>query len=145
MTEVSLFRLYLLRAVYLLIGVGLLIEIWPQIVRHDGNVELMHGVVNCMLGTFCVLALLGIRYPLRMLPVLLWELGWKALWLFVVALPQWRAGTMSEGVAGVAFACLVGIVVPLALPWRHVYERYWLAPGDRWGGAVRPAPVDAVQ
>lgn len=142
MSQVSLFRLYLLRAVYLLIGAGLLVQVWPRILWPTAGQDLMQGVVNCMLGAFCMLALLGIRYPLRMLPVLLWELAWKALWLLVVALPQWRAGTMDEDTAATAFACLVGVVVPLVLPWRYLFERYLRAPGDRWRG---PAAVDRVQ
>jgi hypothetical protein len=142
MTDVSLFRLYLLRAVYLLIGAGLLVQVWPRILWAQPERELMQGVVDCMLAALCVLALLGIRYPLRMLPVLLWELAWKSLWLIVVALPQWRAGTMDEGTAATAFACLVGVVVPLALPWRYLLERYLHAPGDRWSG---PAPADRLQ
>lgn len=142
MTDVSLFRLYLLRAVYLLIGAGLLVQVWPGILSAEPGQDLMQGVVNCMLGALCVLALLGIRYPLRMLPLLLWELAWKTLWLVMVALPQWRAGTMDEGTAATAFACLVGVVVPLALPWRYLFERYLRAPGDRWRG---PAAADRVQ
>lgn len=142
MTEVSLFRLYLLRAVYLLIGAGLLMQVWPRILWATPGQGLMHGVVNCMLGALCGFALLGIRYPLRMLPLLLWELAWKALWLLTIALPQWRAGTMDEDMAATAFACLVGVVVPLALPWRYLVERYVRAPGDRWRKA--PAP-DRVQ
>lgn len=142
MTDVSLFRLYLLRAVYLLIGVGLLVQVWPRLLWPEPGLELMQGVVDCMLAALCILALLGIRYPLRMLPVLLWELAWKSLWLLVVALPRWRAGTMDEGTTATVFACLIGVVVPLALPWGYLLDRYWRARGDRWRG---PAPADRVQ
>ena len=130
---------------YLLIGASLVAQIGPKILRYHGQWELMEGVVQCMLVVFGLLCLLGIRYPLRMLPVLLWELGWKALWLLVIALPQWRAGTLAGDTAETAFNCMVGIIVPLALPWRYVYERYARAPGDRWGRAPGVTAPDAVQ
>jgi hypothetical protein len=143
MNDVSLFRLNLLRAVYLLIGVGLALNIWPQLGRPQ---ELMHGVVNCMLAVVAVLALAGVRHPLRMLPILLWEMLWKALWVLLVALPAWRAGTMDEGIAATLFACAVGVVVPLTLPWTYVWRRYVTDRAEPWRRAKAPAPgAHAVQ
>ncbi|WUR14295.1 hypothetical protein E7V67_004100 [[Empedobacter] haloabium] len=130
MNDVSLFRMNLLRAVYLLIGVGLAVNVWPQLA--GAPVELMQGVVNCMLAVVGLLAFVGVRHPLRMLPLLLWEMLWKALWVLLVALPAWRAGTMDEGIAATLFACAVGIVVPLALPWSYVWRRYVAEAGEPW-------------
>lgn len=130
--DVSLARLYALRAAYLLIAVGLGIEIWPGILHHEQPWELMQGVVNCVLGAVSLLALLGLRYPLAMLPLLMFEMLWKGLWLLVVAAPLWRAGTMDGGVAATAFACLVGVVFPIVIPWRYVIANYVLRTGDRW-------------
>jgi len=39
MTEVSTFRLYLLRATYLLIAVGMGVQIWPGILQHPSDLE----------------------------------------------------------------------------------------------------------
>ena len=41
-----------------------------------------------MLTAMSVLALLGPRHPIRMLPVLLFEALWKLIWLSLVALAQ---------------------------------------------------------
>jgi hypothetical protein len=65
MSEVSTFRLYLMRATYLLILVGLGFTIWPGIVHHARAVGLMDGVVSSLLAAVSVLAALGIRYPLQ--------------------------------------------------------------------------------
>ncbi len=92
MHDISLFRLYLLRALYLLIVVGLGATVWPGVLYGAHQWALMEGTVVCMLAAFSILAALGLRYPLQMLPVLLWKLVWKTLWLFIVALPQWWAG-----------------------------------------------------
>jgi hypothetical protein len=74
---------------------------------------------------------LGIRYPLQMIPVLLWELTWKTIWL-IVALPAWQSGTPDEAIIGTTIECLVVIIIPLAMPWKYVYARYIQQPGDRW-------------
>ena len=57
--EVSLFRLYLLRALYLLIVVGLGIVRWPEVIQQviyqEKDWERMEGVVACMLTAFSAL------------------------------------------------------------------------------------------
>lgn len=132
MHSVSLLRLYLLRAVYLLIATGLAAFVWPNVLHNSSTWGLMQGVVQCMLAVFSVLLLLGVRYPLQMLPLLLWELGWKALWLSIVAYPLWKAGQLDQATAKVAGACLMAIVVPLVIPWTYVYERYLKHASERW-------------
>ena len=136
MHQVSLLRLYMLRAVYLIIAVGLGMVVWPGIIHHDKPWELMQGFVNCMLAAFGLLCALGVRYPLQMLPVLLWELVWKTLWLAIVALPAWRAGPMDQAMMENVFACLLVVMIPIAMPWRYVVDNYLRRPGDRWRDAV---------
>ncbi len=136
MYEVSLLRLYLLRALYLLIVVGLGIVQWPEVInqfiQQENSWELMDGVVACMLTAFSVLSILGLRYPLQMLPLLLWELVWKSIWLIVVALPLWSAGQMDESTWATAYACLMVVIVPFVIPWRFVFAHYVKKRGDRW-------------
>ena len=136
MHQVSLLRLYMLRAVYLIIAVGLGMVVWPGIIHHDKPWELMQGFVNCMLAAFGLLCAVGVRYPLQMLPVLLWELVWKTLWLAIVALPAWRAGPMDQAMMENVFACLLVVMIPIAMPWRYLVDNYLRRPGDRWRDAV---------
>lgn len=143
MNEVSLFRLHLLRALYLLIVVGLGIVVWPGVIHHDKPWELMEGVVACMLAAFSALSILGLRYPLQMLPLLLWELVWKSIWLIVVALPLWWAGQMDESTWATASACLMGVIIPFIIPWRHVWAHYVIKRGDRWRRSDRRALVSS--
>ncbi|MBD0380916.1 hypothetical protein [Paenibacillus sedimenti] len=132
MNEVSLFRLYLLRAMYLLIVVGLSIVVWPGVIHQEEPWELKEGVVACMLAAFSALSVLGLRYPLQMLPLLLWELVWKSIWLIVVAVPLWSTGQMDESTRAIASDCLVVVIVPFVIPWRYVFKHYVKKHGDRW-------------
>jgi hypothetical protein len=132
MNEVSLFRVYVLRAMYLFIVVGLGVYLWPGVLDPQKHWELMQGQATCMLAAFSLLCFLGLRYPLQMLPVLLWEVIWKTLWLAIVALPQCRAGHLDESMKATIFACSMVLLVYLAIPWRYVFRHYVTAHGDRW-------------
>ena len=134
--EVSLFRLYLLRAQYFFIVLGLAIVRWPEVIQQviyqEKDWELKEGVVVCMLTAFSALLVLGLRYPLQMLPLLLWELVWKSIWLIVVALPLWSAGQLDESTWATAYNCLFVLTVPFIIPWRFVFAHYVKKRGDRW-------------
>jgi hypothetical protein len=144
MHEVSTFRLYVLRAAYLLIVVGVGLMIWPLLLDAPETVEHFRGVTWCLLSTVAVLAVVGLRYPLRMLPLLLFELLWKATWLLTIGLPLRRSGPLVGAFGETWFANVMGVVVvSLAIPWGYVVRTYLRAPGDRW--TSRTATASAVQ
>ena len=132
MSDISTFRLYLLRAAYLLISVGLAFTIWPQIILHGTKWPLWYGVGCSLLAAVSVLAVLGIRYPLKMLPVLFFELIWKAIWLIAVALPMWSANQIDAATLETAQNCLTGVILLFLIPWSYVSANYLKKPGDRW-------------
>lgn len=136
MNEVSMARLYLLRALYLLVVVGLGIVLWPGIIHHEKPWELARGSVNCMLAGFSIMCAFGVRYPLQMLPILLWEALWKTLWLGIVALPQWWAGNLDDSTRQQIFDLSLVVLVYIAVPWGYVYKHYVKKNGDRWGTSV---------
>jgi len=77
-------------------------------------------------------AALGLRYPVQMLPLLLFELIWKAIYLTAFALPLWSAHQITPAVAeDIKAVLMVVIFVPL-IPWRYVFAHYVLKHGDRW-------------
>lgn len=130
--ELPAWRLNALRCAYLLLIVGLGIQVWPGIILRHAGWELMESVVQCMLGALSLLALLGLRHPVRMLPLLLFELAWKAIWLAVVAAPKWASGAMDEATLETTFACLLVVVFLPVIPWRRVAATFLSGPGDRW-------------
>ena len=129
---ISPLRLNLLRAGYLLLVAGLGTIIWPQILDPQTTWSLDYGVIACMLGALCALSVIALRYPLRMLPLLMFEMTWKALWLLRVALPLWYSHQLSPRAAETVFACATAIVFPFVTPWGHVWRTYVAAPADPW-------------
>jgi hypothetical protein len=67
-----------------------------------------------------------------MLPVLLFELAWKSIWLIAVAFPLWSANQLDARTSETVRDCLfAAILIPL-IPWRYVIAQYVTRPGDRW-------------
>ena len=132
MTNMPVWRLYALRAGYLLLVLGLGSVIWPGIIHHEKPWTLWQGVVNCMLAAMSALAMLGLRYPLQMLALLFFELAWKLIWLIVVALPLWSAHQMDAGTLEFVYECFVAVIFVIVIPWDYMFANYVMKPGDRW-------------
>ncbi len=131
MSEVSTFRLYTLRAMYLYMVVGLVIFKWPAILNPPPGLSNEGSIVGSVLAAFSILALLGIRYPVKMLPILFMEFLFKFIW-FV----GWGPFTRELGPEAQLSltGMLMGIIlVPLTVPWGYIFNHYVKAPGDRWG------------
>ena len=129
-SEVSLARLYVLRATCLLLVVGVGAMVLPPILSHE---PLARGVIPSLLGGVWVLAFFGLRYPLQMLPVLMFELAWKSIWLLAFGLPQWSSGVAPPTFAQDFQAITAGVVLmPIVIPWGYVWRHYFKQRGDRW-------------
>jgi len=89
--ETSMFRLYLMRLLYLLNFVMLGLSVWPEIISHAGAWDPVKGVAFSFWAALSVLSGLGLRYPLKMLPLLLLQLLYKSIWVIAIALPLWSA------------------------------------------------------
>lgn len=129
-SEVSLARLYALRAMYLLLVIGGAIVFLPQLIGHEPTAR---GVIPSMLAGVWMLACFGLRYPLQMLPLLLFELVWKTIWLIDYGLPQRMAGVnttqFTEDFKAIALGPL--LLIPI-IPWGYVFRHYLKKPGARW-------------
>src|ERR1700674_4097530 len=106
-SEVSLARLYVLRATYLLLVVGLGATIVPPLINHA---PMARGVIPSLLGGVWLLAFIGLKYPLQMLPLLMFEFAWKTIWLLAFGLPQWSAGQMPPTFAEDFRSIVFGVI-----------------------------------
>ena len=128
--DVSFIRLCVLRAAYLLLVVGLGATMVPGILSHELT---SRGVIPSLLGALWLLAFLGLRYPLQMLPLLLFEFAWKLIWMLAYGLPQYSSGRLPATFGEDFFNIGLGVILmPLVIPWGHVWRRYVRQPGTRW-------------
>jgi hypothetical protein len=128
--EVSLARIYVLRATYLLLVIGLGGMIVPDVLSHP---VISRGVIPSLLGAVWVLAFVGLKYPLEMLPLLMFEFAWKSIWMVAYGLPQWSASQLPPTFAEDSFNIGLGVILmPLVIPWGYVYRHYLKQSGARW-------------
>lgn len=128
--EVSLLRLYLIRAMALVFVVGGFFVHLPWLFDPDLT---RRGMLDCMLVGLWVVSFFGLRYPLQMLPILLFEFVWKTIWLLTFGAPQWLAGMESPQLREDLWAIGLGpIVFGLVIPWGYVWRHYFRKPADRW-------------
>lgn len=125
-------RLNVMRFGYGFMGVGLAIVKWPLLFSDAASLPVMAGVVTCLLTAMSLLAFLGLKYPERMLPILLFEVAWKVMWMAVVALPHLVAGELSPELSSLLFNCSFVVVIIAVIPWGYVWRRYVKTSGDRW-------------
>ncbi len=129
--HIALWQVNLLRVGYLVLGIGLAVVTWPLLLDHS-SWTLDEGTIDCILVAMSLLALVGIRYPVRMLPLLLFEVTWKVIWLGTVALPLWADDKLEGAIRAQTGAVLWVVVIIVTIPWRHVLAQYVAAPADPW-------------
>jgi hypothetical protein len=134
--DLPLWRVNLMRVGYAVMGVGLAVVKWPVVIGYYRTMPLFEGVVAVLLTAMSLLAFLGLRYPVRLLPILLFESLWKLIWLAVVALPAVVAGDVDRAMSEVIFSCSLVVIILAVVPWRYVWQRYVVAKGDRWRAAA---------
>jgi hypothetical protein len=133
MTEVSTFRLYIMRLLYLLNFVLLGMSVWPGLINHGKPWDPMHGIAVSFWGALSALSGLGIRYPLKMLPLLIMQMSYKSIWLLAVYLPLRSADHLDSVATELFSVCAIGLVVDLiVIPWPYVLANYVRKPGERW-------------
>src|SRR3974390_40411 len=88
-------HIYLLRLLYfgILVFVGL--DAWRSILHHQGPWDHVNAVAFCIWAAYPTLFAFGLIHPLKWLPLVLFMIFYKTLWLIVVAYPLWRANALA--------------------------------------------------
>ncbi len=124
MPPVSTLHLSLLRACYAVLVVGLSLRYGPVFADGLSGLPRMDGVVVALLSALGVLSVAGLFSPIRMLPLLVFEIGWKLIWVSAVALPKWLDGSLDEASLSILFNCAVVLPFVFVVPWRYVVRTF---------------------
>jgi hypothetical protein len=120
-------NIYLLRLLFLLVAVFVGYDSWSFILGHEGSWDPVRAAAFCMWGAFALLAVPGLFHPLRMLPLVLFEIIYKVIWLLVVAYPLWSTNQLAGSPAEGMTEAFLWVILPIvAMPWRYAFNRYVL-------------------
>jgi hypothetical protein len=130
-------NIYLLRLIYLLILLFVGSDSWMSIITHSGPWDHVRAVAFCAWAAYSTLCLLGVFHPLKMLPIMLFVLAYKVLWLFVVAYPLWRANALAGSPAeAMTYVFLWVPLMIIAVPWKYVFQNYVMGRTNKVGRVV---------
>ncbi len=117
-------RLHLLRLCYLLLVGGLGVFVVPRLIALPSDWSANRAVIDCFLGALSGLSILGLFRPLAMLPLLLFELAWKFIFMLRIALQAMLGGTLEPAFEAVFWECVPVLLFVPIIPWRHVWHIY---------------------
>ena len=121
---VALWRINAMRFLFLLMALVMGSVVWRQLLFESTDWDVNRGLAKSMLAALALLSLFGVRYPLQMLPLMLYEITWKTVWLLGIALRAWLANKWTPGIESLFYDC-VGIVIAIFIvPWGYVLARY---------------------
>jgi hypothetical protein len=84
-------------------------------------------VAFCVWAAYPTLSIFGLLRPLRWLPIVIFMILYKTLWVIVVANPLWRAGALAGSPAGeTAHIFVWAPLIALIVPWVYVFQTYVL-------------------
>lgn len=120
-------HVYLLRTVFLLMFLFVGYDSWSYLLKHEGAWDPMKAAAWSMFAAYSAMAILGILQPLKMLPIMIFVVLYKSIWLLFVAWPLWSSGQLAGSPAeGMARIFMWVPLAMLVVPWKYVLEKYVL-------------------
>lgn len=102
-------------------------DAWTELITHEGPWNPEVAIAWCAIAAYTTLSGLGIFHTLKMLPIMLFMLLYKSLWLIFVAYPLWKNGTLAGSEAEGWAQIFMGIFIPMIfIPWKYIFKTYVL-------------------
>jgi hypothetical protein len=126
--KVAVWQVNAMRFLFLLMAVIMGSMVWQQLLFESAEWDVMRGLAKSMLAALALLSLLGVRYPMQMLPLMLYEIAWKTIWMILIAGRAWMTDKWTPDIEGLFYDCVGIIIAYFIVPWRYVWARYFVQP-----------------
>ena len=119
--------IYVLRLFFALMFAMMGYSAWTHILFHKGEWEPINAVTWCTWAAYSTLSLFGIYNTLKMLPIMLFMVFYKGLWLIVVAYPLWKTNALKGSSAEELTSIFIWVIIPLIfIPWKYFFRTFIL-------------------
>jgi hypothetical protein len=124
-------NIYLLRLLFFLVVVFVASDSWSAILKHQGPWDHVKAAAICMWASYSVLSIFALINPLKWLPIVMFEIFYKIIWLIIVAYPLWSTNRLAGSPAEEMTYAFLWVILPIvAMPWGYFFRTYvW--PGAR--------------
>ncbi len=120
-------NIYLLRLLFFLTFLFVGTTSWNYIFTFEGTWDHVKAVAFCVWAAYSTLSVLGLLHPLKMLPLVLFQIFYKVLWLLVVAYPLWSTNQLAGSPAEeMTYTFLWVPLAIIAVPWQYAFKNYIL-------------------
>ena len=120
-------NIYLLRLVYFLTAFAVGSEVWTHIFTYAGPWDHVKAVAFCAWAAYSALSILGLVNPLRMLPIIMFIIFYKTIWLILIAYPLWSSDKLAGSPAEQMTYTFLWIPLAIvAMPWRYFFTHFVL-------------------
>jgi hypothetical protein len=133
-------NIYLLRLMFVLILIFVARDSWATLLTHQGPWDPLQAVAYSVWAAYSTLFFFALFQPLKWLPLVLFEIAYKAIWLAIVAYPLWSSHQLAGSPAEPLTDAFLWIPLPLlAVPWGYAFRTYFAFGGKRRSAASRAA------
>lgn len=120
-------NIYLLRLLYFLMAAFVATDAWMTLLTHQGGWDHVRVVAFCVWAAYATLSIFGLIHPLKWLPIMVFMIFYKSLWLIVFAYPLWRSGALAGSPAEEMTGVFLMIPLPIiAVPWVYFFRNFIL-------------------
>ncbi|MEQ1517271.1 MAG: hypothetical protein ABL931_12370 [Usitatibacteraceae bacterium] len=102
--------------------------VWLQLLFESADWDVMRGLAKSIIAALALMSLWGVRCPMQMLPLMIYEIAWKTIWIILIAGRGWMAGKWTPDIEGLFYDCIGIIIAYFIVPWRYVWARYVALP-----------------
>jgi hypothetical protein len=96
-----------------------------NLLGHEGDWDPVRAAALSMWAATSILSVFGLINPLRWIPLFLFEIAYKSIWLAVVAYPLWAEGRLAGSPAEDLALSFLPVIFPIiAMPWGYVFRTY---------------------
>jgi hypothetical protein len=118
-------NIYLLRLLFLLVVIFVGSDSWSTIIKHQGQWDHVRAAAVCMWAAYSVLSIFGLLNPLKWLPIVMFEIFYKLIWLAIVAYPLWSRNQLAGSPAEEMTYAFLWVILPIvAMPWTYAFKKY---------------------